>query len=91
MAASKAEQRELAKIQAMQQREEERKRRIFDQKQRTMGMDYSALEHQITEKKTKAQVVECTPSSERGFRSASASSISCFERNALSPWRYLIV
>eukprot|EP00055_Hartaetosiga_balthica_P003082 m.6396 g.6396 ORF g.6396 m.6396 type:complete len:367 (-) comp2589_c0_seq1:212-1312(-) len=47
--------REQAAIEARRRRAEERKQRIFDTKQRTMGMDFEALEKQIEEKNARKQ------------------------------------
>jgi len=43
--------KEFAKIEARRNREEQRKSRIFDSKQRTIGLDTDALKAQIEEKK----------------------------------------
>lgn len=47
------DRREAAALQARRQREEERKTRIFDSKQRTMGFDYDMLKRQADERRAR--------------------------------------
>ncbi|EGD76426.1 hypothetical protein PTSG_07543 [Salpingoeca rosetta] len=47
--------REAAKLEAKRRRAEERKNRIFNARQRTMGLDVEALEQQIAEKKQREE------------------------------------
>lgn len=47
--------REAAALKAKRQREEERKGRIFDSKQRTIGFDYDALKKQMEERRAREE------------------------------------